>query len=94
MARSMTKQKSAVKPARRRPRKTSRRRPAVAAANEAVLAVFAHDIRTALTGILALGELLAEGGFERSLVRRAARDPQPPHFMTLVATGLAPASTR
>ncbi len=28
-------------------------------ANEAVLAVFAHDIRTALTGILALGELLA-----------------------------------
>ena len=27
--------------------------------DEAVLAVFAHDIRTALTGILALGELLA-----------------------------------
>jgi ubiquinone/menaquinone biosynthesis C-methylase UbiE/biotin operon repressor len=43
---------------------------------------------------VALGELLAEGGFERSLVRRAARDPQPPHFMTLVATGLAPASSR
>lgn len=43
---------------------------------------------------VALTELLAEGGFERTLVRRAARDPQPPHFMTLVATGIAPASTR
>lgn len=42
---------------------------------------------------VALGELLAEAGFERALVRRAARDPQPPHFMTLVATGIAPAST-
>jgi ArsR family transcriptional regulator len=43
---------------------------------------------------VALDELLAEAGFERALVRRAARDPQPPHFMTLVATGIAPASTR
>ena len=42
-------------PARRR---TRRRKPS-ARADEAVLAVFAHDIRTALTGILALGELLA-----------------------------------
>jgi CheY-like chemotaxis protein len=41
-------------PARRR---TRRRKPV--RADEAVLAVFAHDIRTALTGILALGELLA-----------------------------------
>jgi signal transduction histidine kinase len=41
----------------------SRRSPAVRAKElrdeMAVLAVFAHDIRTALTGILALGELLA-----------------------------------
>ena len=54
MARLRTKQKSAAKPARRR----KRRRPTVRD-GEAVLAVFAHDIRTALTGILALGELLA-----------------------------------
>ena len=59
MTRVSIKQKSATKPARRR----TRRRPAVRvqelSANDAVLAVFAHDIRTALTGILALGELLA-----------------------------------
>lgn len=35
----------------------------------------------------ALESLLVEAGFERTLVRRAARDPKPPHFMTLVATG-------
>lgn len=33
-----------------------------------------------------LGELLAGAGFERVHVARAARDPQPPHFMTLVAS--------
>lgn len=33
-----------------------------------------------------LEHLLVEAGFERPSVRRAARDPQPPHFMTLVAT--------
>ena len=42
---------------------------------------------------VALGEMLVETGFERTLIRRAARDPQPPHFMTLVATGIAPASS-
>ena len=47
--------KSAGKPARRR---TRRREPA-ARAIQASLAAYAHDIRTALTGILALGELLA-----------------------------------
>jgi two-component system, sensor histidine kinase len=56
MARSRSKQrKSAAKPVRRR----TRRRKSAAGANEAALAAFAHDIRTALTGILALGELLA-----------------------------------
>jgi ArsR family transcriptional regulator len=35
----------------------------------------------------ALGELLAGAGFEKVRVQRVARDPQPPHFMTLVATG-------
>lgn len=33
-----------------------------------------------------LRNLLVEAGFERRRVFRAARDPQPPHFMTLVAT--------
>jgi two-component system, sensor histidine kinase len=51
MARPRSKPKPAAKPARKR--------QAVPRVEEAVLAVFAHDIRTALTGILALGELLA-----------------------------------
>jgi CheY-like chemotaxis protein/nitrogen-specific signal transduction histidine kinase len=52
MARVRSKKKSAAKAVRRRAGKSPR-------ANAAVLAAFAHDIRTALTGILALGELLA-----------------------------------
>ena len=39
----------------------------------------------------ALEKLLAKAGFERVSIQRAARDPHPPHFMTLVATGVAPA---
>ena len=35
----------------------------------------------------ALEELLGTAGFSTISVERAARDPQPPHFMTLVATG-------
>jgi CheY-like chemotaxis protein len=65
MARSRSKAKSVAKPARRR----SSRRSVAARAHEAALAAFAHDIRTALTGILALGELLASstlGKNERS----------------------------
>jgi ArsR family transcriptional regulator len=38
----------------------------------------------------ALEALVTEAGFERISIQRAARDPQPPHFMTLVATGLKP----
>lgn len=37
-----------------------------------------------------LAEILAAAGFERVRVARAARDPQPPHFMTLVATAVKP----
>ncbi len=48
--------KTTGKPARRR---TRRRGVASARVADAALALFAHDIRTALTGILALGELLA-----------------------------------
>ncbi len=33
-----------------------------------------------------LRDLVVEAGFDRVNVSRAARDPQPPHFMTLVAT--------
>jgi CheY-like chemotaxis protein len=47
--------KSAAKPVRRKPPRRQSGAPAV----EAALAAFAHDIRTSLTGILALGELLA-----------------------------------
>jgi CheY-like chemotaxis protein len=74
MARSKIKQKSAAKPARRKPRKSLRRRaPAAGAgAGEAVMAVFAHDIRTALTGILALGELLASSSLGERERRWAA----------------------
>jgi two-component system, sensor histidine kinase len=50
-----SKKKSAAKPVRRR----RPRRVPVAQATEASLVAYAHDIRTALTGILALGELLA-----------------------------------
>ena len=35
----------------------------------------------------ALAELIAEAGFADVFLQRAARDPQPPHFMTLVASG-------
>ena len=57
MARVKTKEPSG-KPARNGRRK--RARPASAGrGTEASLAAYAHDIRTALTGILALGELLA-----------------------------------
>src|SRR6185503_12910308 len=38
----------------------------------------------------ALEELLGQAGFEKVRVQRAARDPQPPHLMTLVATAVKP----
>jgi ubiquinone/menaquinone biosynthesis C-methylase UbiE len=38
----------------------------------------------------ALEKLALEAGFEKVRVARAARDPQPPHFMTLVATAVKP----
>ncbi len=37
-----------------------------------------------------LAELLEQAGLERVHVQRAARDPHPPNFLTLVATGLRP----
>jgi len=67
MARRKSK-RSVVRPVRCR----VRRRAAAAPANEAALAVFAHDIRTALTGILALGELLASSNLGERERRWAA----------------------
>jgi two-component system, sensor histidine kinase len=52
MAQSKSKQK------RKAPRRRARRRQSPARSRDEVLAVFAHDVRTALTGILGLGELL------------------------------------
>jgi len=37
-----------------------------------------------------LESLLTDAGFEKRRVLRAARDPQPPHFMTLVAAAVHP----
>jgi two-component system, sensor histidine kinase len=56
MARSKSKQKRKVRQAPPRRRKGSAR------SRDEALAVFAHDVRTTLTGILALGELLVSSG--------------------------------
>jgi CheY-like chemotaxis protein len=71
MARLRSK-KSTAKPARRKARKNLRRRAPASGAGEAALAVLAHDIRTALTGILALGELLASSSLGERERRWAA----------------------
>ena len=81
MARVKTKQKSAARPPRRRvrPRRSLRHKARARAranpqtlTNDAVVAVFAHDIRTALTGILALGELLSSSNLGERERRWAA----------------------
>jgi len=41
-----------------------------------------------------LAKLCESAGFRDVSVQRAARDPQPPHFMTLIATGTAPKGRR
>jgi two-component system, sensor histidine kinase len=69
MVRTRAKKKSAAKSVRRRETRGSLAAPAT----ETALAAFAHDIRTSLTGILALGELLASSNIgERE--RRWASD--------------------
>jgi CheY-like chemotaxis protein/nitrogen-specific signal transduction histidine kinase len=68
MVRTKPKKKSAAKRLRRR----SPRRGAAARTTEAALAAFAHDIRTSLTGILALGELLASSNLGERERRWAA----------------------
>ncbi len=68
MVRAKPKKKSAAKRSRRRPL----RRRAATRTTEAALAAFAHDIRTSLTGILALGELLASSNLGERERRWAA----------------------
>ena len=68
MVRTKLKKKSAAKRSRRR----SPRRRAATRTTEAALAAFAHDIRTSLTGILALGELLASSNLGERERRWAA----------------------
>jgi len=60
------------KPAAKRPRRRPPRRGRASRTTEAALAAFAHDIRTALTGILALGELLASSNLGERERRWAA----------------------
>jgi two-component system, sensor histidine kinase len=68
MVRAKLKKKSAAKRSRRR----APRRGAATRTTEAALAAFAHDIRTSLTGILALGELLASSNLGERERRWAA----------------------
>ena len=68
MVRTRLKKKTAAKRSRRR---SPRRGPATRT-TEAALAAFAHDIRTSLTGILALGELLASSNLGERERRWAA----------------------
>lgn len=58
--------RSATRRVRKRAHARRRRRSAAAGASvvEAALAAFAHDVRTSLTGILALGELLATSNLD------------------------------
>jgi CheY-like chemotaxis protein/nitrogen-specific signal transduction histidine kinase len=68
MVRAKPKKKSAAKRSRRRPPRSG----AATRTTEAALAAFAHDIRTSLTGILALGELLASSNLGERERRWAA----------------------
>jgi len=72
----MSRLQSARVKSRRKPAKPARRRAPgrklAAGDSEAALAAFAHDIRTALTGILALGELLASSDLDERERRWAA----------------------
>ncbi len=61
---SQTESPPKVRGRRTRPSAAKRRGATARRANEAALAVFAHDIRTTLTGILALGELLASSNLD------------------------------
>jgi two-component system, sensor histidine kinase len=89
-ARLRRKKKSAAKRVRRR----SPRRDGAARATEAALAAFAHDIRTALTGILALGELLASSNLgERERRWAAGIKTSAEHLASLTTLAIDAAKT-
>lgn len=95
MARTGSKQKSRAKKAvskKSAPRSTRRRRRGRALAGKAdtsgdlALTAFAHDIRTSLTGILALGELLASSSIgERERAWAVAIKTGAEHLSALTA---------
>ncbi|MEA2993728.1 MAG: two-component system, sensor histidine kinase [Alphaproteobacteria bacterium] len=64
--------KSVAKRTRKKARPKRRMRAQAAGEAEAALAAFAHEIRTSLTGILALGELLVTSGLGEREARWAA----------------------
>lgn len=87
MARTGSKQKVGVKK-KFGPRRAHRRAPSAKArkAGDPALAAFAHDIRTSLTGILALGELLASSNIgERERDWAAAIKTGAEHLSALTA---------
>ena len=92
MARSRSKKRRAAKPKRRR----NTRRVPVAPSAETAIAAFAHDIRTSLTGILALGELLASsslGERERHWARDIKSSAEHLAALTTLAIDAAKAET-
>jgi CheY-like chemotaxis protein/nitrogen-specific signal transduction histidine kinase len=81
----------------RRPARRSRQATPSTGAIEAALAAFAHEVRTPLTGILALGELLAASDLpERERGWAAAVKGAAEHLaqLTTLVVGGAKASTR
>src|ERR1700722_8267116 len=68
----MVRSKSARKRIKKKPAAKRSRRVPVTRTTEAALTAFAHDIRTSLTGILALGELLASSNLGERERRWAA----------------------
>jgi two-component system, sensor histidine kinase len=90
--------KAARKPTRgRRPAKRARARAPAGKTTEAALAAFAHEVRTPLTGILALSELLAASDLpERERGWAAAVKNAAEHLaqLTILVVGGAKAATR
>jgi two-component system, sensor histidine kinase len=77
--------KTAGKAARRRIKRAAPARPSTDAI-EASLAAYAHDIRTALTGILALGELLASSNLGERERRWASSIKASAEHLSLLTT--------
>jgi two-component system, sensor histidine kinase len=91
MVRTRRKKKSAARRSRRR----APRRGLATRTTEAALAAFAHDIRTSLTGILALGELLASSNLgERERRWAASIKTSAEHLAALTTLAIDAAKAR